>query len=226
MTRSQLRALAAGSVPSYINVGIRHVVGMTMRAMGCAAALNKGLRSIHIQPVANCLQVIGINAALVSAQMVNFAPSRYWPSMKLVAKTVNPDALPRADLESAISSRFVASPEPTRSQLRTVDWQRASLIDPSPKPLNCGSAGSSVPRRFDDGGIAPFVPAVVVHLAPIPRSHWASATFNRAETNGSVRSHREPHLSGVMRTGVTASRPPYFTTYSMLGQGHSLKVLA
>lgn len=128
-----------------------------------------GISPQPIFPSSNSLKMIGIDARMDSAEMVNFKPFRDLSDGSLVGPAVSADLPVVGKVEIPIAV-LVESPRPEPAG--------ASLVDLLPEAI-CGWTGSHS-KRFDDQGIAESVPSVVMRLAPASNYGMTVASFDRA----------------------------------------------
>ena len=118
-------------------------VGCVVRMPIWAMSLGTIVRSEH-QPkiaapdvflVGDRLQMFRVCAVAYPAQMIDRKTLWNWPNQKLVSKTVGVPHAP-IDHEFSVASGYPCSrPQPARTKIRSVSWDRATLINSRPKSL-------------------------------------------------------------------------------------------
>lgn len=148
------------------------------------------------------LKMCRIHAGMYSAEMVERQSGGDGANKQFIGEPIS-HCVPAVHLKAAITILTRrARPQPTS----------VSLLDESPESaFRVASPGCKHSQWAVRLGIARHVPAFVMASAPAVTYMRLIAAFNGACSWVSLGLHLEALLSGVMRTAVSAARPPYFT---------------
>jgi hypothetical protein len=149
-------------VSRLFSIGILLAVGVTLRAMGTATLWLPSIPSTGVFPLSHRLQMIRINAAADSTQMVKVQPIWNFPLENSVCRSICPVRLPSATFllgqESAVPTLIQASsPQPAtgerlgRNEGHESIYQRYDLFrhcDLRSLCLGLREAGNFVAARF------------------------------------------------------------------------------